>query len=322
MKNFRLVLATITVATIAALPATAAAQYPERPIKLIVPYAPGGTVDTFARVVGPALEARLKQPIVIENIQGAGGAIGISRLSKAAPDGYTVGLGIVSDVVLAPLTDNTAAYTYRDLEAIAPLGTSGAGVVAKTSLGFKSLSDMIAYAKANPGKLSYGATGAGSLPTLAMEALKRQAKVDIAFIPYQSASKIALDVMGGHLDIAVSGLPALQEHIKTGKVSGVGVLSKERDIGAPDLPAAGETPELKGMDFYFWTGIFAPKGTPGPIINRVNTAFTEVMRDDKVRARFRELGVKVGEPMTPAIFAKFVANSHTEWDALVKQGKK
>lgn len=322
MKNFRLFLATITVATIAAIPATAAAQYPDRPIKLIVPYAPGGSVDTFARVVGPALEARLKQPIIIENIQGAGGAIGISRLSKAAPDGYTVGLGIVSDVVLAPLTDNTAAYTYRDLEAIAPLGTSGAGVVAKTSLGFKSLSDMIAYARANPGKLSYGATGAGSLPTLAMEALKRQAKVDIAFVPYQSASKIALDVMGGHLDIAVAGLPGLLEHIKTGKVSGVGVLSKERDIGASDLPAAGDTPELKGIDFYFWTGIFAPKGTPGPIINRVNTAFTEVMRDDKVRARFREFGVKVGEPMTPAIFSKFVANSHTEWEALVKQGKK
>lgn len=323
MNSVRTTFASLAVAaTTTLLPLTAVAEYPERPIKLIVPYAPGGSVDAFARVLAPALEARLKQPVIVDNIQGAGGAIGISRLSKAAPDGYTVGLGIVSDVVLAPLTENTAAYSYRDLEAIAPLGTSGAGVVAKSSLGFKSLGDMIGYARANPGKLSYGSTGAGSLPALAMEAVKRQAKVDIAYVPYQSASKIALDVMGGHLDIAVSGLPALLEHIKSGKVSGVGVLSKDRDLGAPDLPAAGETPELKGMDFYFWTGIFAPKGTPAPIVNRVNAAFTEVLKDEKVRARFREFGVKISDPTTPANYSKFVANSHAEWEALVKQGKK
>ena len=299
------------------IPLSASAQYPERPIKLIIPYAPGGTVDTFARVIGPALGARLGQPIVIDNIQGAGQVpIGIARLANAAPDGYTIGLGIVSDVVLAPLTDNTAAYTYRDLEAIAPLGTSGAGVVSKPSLGFKSLSDMIAYAKANPGKLSYGATGAGSLPALAMDALKRQARIDMAYVPYQSASKIALDVMGGHLDIAVSGLPALLEHIKSGKVSGIGVLSEEHDPGAPELPAAGDTPELKGINCIFWTGVFAPKGTPAAIVNRVNAAFADVMRDEKVRARFRDFGVKISEPMSPANYAKFVAASHAQWEAL------
>lgn len=321
MKLIR-ALAALAFATSLLSPTGAAAEYPERPIKLIVPYAAGGTVDTFARVLAPSLESRLKQPVVIENVQGAGGSIGIARAAKATPDGYTIALGIVSDVVLAPLTDMTAAYTYRDLEAIAPLGTSGAAVVAKPSLGIRSLRDLIAHAKAHPGQLSYGATGAGSLPALAMESLKRQANIDVVFVPYQSASKIALDVMGGHLDLAVSGLPALLEHIKAGKVTGVGVMSRERDIGAPDLPSAGDTPELKGMDFYFWTGLFAPKGTPAPIVARINGAFADVMRDDKVRTRFRDLGVKISEPASPADFARFVAANHSDWETVIKQGRK
>lgn len=320
-KIYSAIAATLLAGTGALFPQTGNAQFPEKPIKLIVPYAPGGSVDAFARVIAPALEARLKQAIVIENIQGAGGAIGISRLSKSAPDGYTIGMGIVSDVILAPLTDNTAAYTYRDLEAIAPLGNSGAGVIAKPSLGFRSLGDMIAYARANPGKLSYGATGAGSLPALAMEALKRQTKIDIAFVPYQSASKIALDVIGGHLDIAVAGVPGLIEHIKSGKVSGVGVLSQARDIGAPDLPTTASTPELKGMDFYFWTGVFAPKSTPVPVLSKINTALADALADEKIRTRFRDLGVKISDPMMPAAFSKFVANSNSNWEIIVKQGK-
>lgn len=295
------------------------AQYPTRPIKLIVPYAAGGTVDVFARVITPSLEAKLKQPVVVENVAGAGGAIGVNKAVKSAPDGYTIVMGIVSDVVLAPLTESSVTYTYQDLDAIGPLGTSGLGVVAKPSLGIKSFSSLISYAKANPGKLSYGATGAGSLPALAMESLKQRTGSDITFIPYASASKIALDVMGGHLDIALSGLPALLEPIKSGKVTAVGVMSKDRDIGAPDLTAAGETPELKGMDFYFWTGLFAPKGTPPEIVTKLNAAFAEVLAEEKVRSRFKDYGVKISTPMTPPQFTAFVAKSNADWAAVVKQ---
>jgi tripartite-type tricarboxylate transporter receptor subunit TctC len=295
------------------------AQYPTRPIKLIVPYAAGGTVDVFARVITPSLEAKLKQPVVVENVAGAGGAIGVNKAVKSAPDGYTIVMGIVSDVVLAPLTESSVTYTYQDLDAIGPLGTSGLGVVAKPSLGIKSFSSLIAYAKANPGKLSYGATGAGSLPALAMESLKQRTGTDIAFIPYASASKIALDVMGGHLDIALSGLPALLEPIKSGKVTAVGVMSKDRDIGAPDLTAAGETPELKGMDFYFWTGLFAPKGTPADIVTKLNVAFAEVLAEEKVRNRFKDYGVKISPAMTPPQFTAFVAKSNADWATVVKQ---
>jgi len=297
----------------------ARAEYPERPVKLIVPYAPGGTVDVFARIIVPELESKIGKPVIVENIQGAGGAIGVARAVRSPNDGYTILMGIVSDVVLAPLTESSAGYTYKDLEPIGPLGTSGLGVVANPALKIRNLSELIAYAKKNPGKVSYGATGAGSLPALAMEDFKRRAKVDMNFIPYASASKIAVDVMGGHLDVGVSGLPALLEHIKGNRLSGVGVLSKDRDLGNKDLPSAGETPELKGADFFFWTGLFAPKGTPAPIVKKLNLAFAEVLKEQKVKSRFAELGVKISDPANPQAFGAFVAQSSAQYEQLVKQ---
>lgn len=317
-KNLRrtLLSALLTSVSIAAF---AQSDYPTRPIRLIVPYAAGGSVDAFARLIGPSLEAKLKQPIVIDNVPGAGGAIGVAKAVKSPADGYTLLMGIISDVVLAPLTESSATYTYEDLEAIGPLGTSGLAIVAKPSLNLHSLSALIAYAKANPGKLSYGATGAGSLPALAMESLKLKTRTNIEYIPYASASKIALDVMGGHLDLAVSGLPALLEPIKSGKVTAVGVMSRERDLGAPNVVSAGDTPELKGMDYFFWTGLFAPKGTQAGIVEKVNRAFAEVLKEERVKARFADYGVKLSAPMPPTQYAAYVAKSHAEWASIVKQ---
>jgi tripartite-type tricarboxylate transporter receptor subunit TctC len=303
----------------AGTPLASHAEYPDRPVKLIVPYAPGGTVDVFARLIVQGLEAKIGKPVIVENVQGAGGMIGVAKAARSPNDGYTLLMGIVSDVVLAPLTESSASYTYKDLEPIGPLGTSGLGVVANPALKINNLSELIAYAKKNPGKLSYGATGAGSLPALAMEDLKRRAKVEMNFIPYASASKIVIDVMGGHVDVAVSGLPALLEPIKANKVTGVGVLSKDRDLGNKELPSAAETPELKGMDFYFWTGFFAPKGTPAPIVNKLNVAFAEVLKEQKVKSRFADYGVKISEPATPQAFGAFVAQSHAQYEQLVKQ---
>ncbi|UPK29202.1 Bug family tripartite tricarboxylate transporter substrate binding protein [Bradyrhizobium sp. 195] len=309
--------------SLSALPAIAQAQYPDRPIKLVVPYAPGGTVDVFARILQPKLEAKLGKPVIIENVPGAGGTIGVARVAKAAkPDGYTILLGIVSDVVIAPLTEVNTNYSYRDLEAIAPLGTSGIGLVAKPDLGIRSFDDLIAYARKNPGKLAYGATGAGSLPALAMEDLKRRANIDIQFVPYTSAAKIAQDALGGHLDIAVSGLPALLEYIRTGNLSAVGVMSRDRDIGNPDMQSASESKELLGMDFYFWTGLFAPKGTPEPIVSKLNASFLAALREPATEERFKEFGVKISPTSTPAEYAKFVAASHDSWATIVEANKK
>jgi len=310
---------TLVAACALAFSASALADYPERPITLIVPYAPGGSVDAFARVIAPEMEAKLGKPIVVDNVAGAGGMIGVSKAVRAQPDGYTLLLGIVSDVVLAPLTESSARYTYRDLTPIAPLGTSGLGIVANPALKIDSLSSMIAYAKKNPGKLSYGATGAGSLPALAMEDVKRRAGIDIEFIPYSSASKIALDVMGGHLDLAVSGLPALLDPIKSGRLTGVGVLSKDRDLGNPNMVATRDTPELKGVDFFFWTGLFAPKGASAPIVAKLNAVFAEVLNDAKVKARFADYGVKISDPTSPKAFGEFVAKSNQDWETLVKR---
>lgn len=313
----RRILTTLALALAAgALPAIAQ-SYPIQPIKLIVGYAPGGSVDAFARLVAPKLGQELGQPIVIENIAGAGGIIGVTRAVNAKPDGYTVLMGIVSDVVIAPRVQASAKYTYRDLQAVAPLGTSGLAVVANPELGIRSFDDLIRRARAEPGRLTYGATGVGSLPSIAMESLEKMTGTDITFIPYASASKIATDVIGGSVDLAVSGLPALLELIKSGRVTPVGVMSRERDIGNPDMAAAGETAALKGMDFYFWTGIFAPAGTPEPIVATLNQAFGRVLAQPDVQARLRDLGVKVSANATPAEFGRFVAESDRQWEQAI-----
>ena len=261
------------------------------------------------------------RPIIVANwstsIAGAGGIIGVTRAVNAKPDGYTVLMGIVSDVVIAPRVQASAKYTYRDLQAVAPLGTSGLAVVANPELGIRSFDDLIRRARAEPGRLTYGATGVGSLPSIAMESLKKMTGTDITFIPYASASKIATDVIGGSVDLAVSGLPALLELIKSGRVTPVGVMSRERDIGNPDMAAAGETAALKGMDFYFWTGIFAPAGTPEPIVATLNQAFGRVLAQPDVQARLRDLGVKVSANATPAEFGRFVAESDRQWEQAI-----
>lgn len=299
--------------------ATAQDAYPRHPIKMIVGYAPGGSVDTFARIVAPELGKEMGQTIVVENVAGAGGIIGVTRAVNAAPDGYTVLMGIVSDVVIAPLVQTSAKYTYEKLTPVAPLGVSGVGVVANPATGIRTFADLIARAKAQPGRLTYGATGVGSLPAIAMESFKRTTGTDITFVPYASASKIATDVMGGTVDIAVSGLPALLELIKSGRVNGVGVLSHERDIGAPDMASAGDTPELKGMDYYFWTGMFAPVGTPEPIVDKLNAAFSRVLAKPEIQERFKTLGVKVSPPTEAAAFGKFVGASHAQWQEAIAQ---
>ncbi|KCB44304.1 Bug family tripartite tricarboxylate transporter substrate binding protein [Bordetella hinzii] len=304
---------------LAAPAAGAAGDYPSQPIKMIVGYAPGGSVDTFARIVAPRLSAELGQTVIIENTPGAGGVIAVTRATTSKPDGYTVLMGIVSDVVLAPLVQSAARYTYQDLTAVAPLGTSGVGLVANPQLGIRSFGDLIQRAKAQPGRLTYGATGVGSLPAVAMESFKKVTGTDITFIPYASASKIATDVIGGNIDLAISGLPALLEIIKSGRVTPIGVMSHERDIGNPDMPSAGDTPELKGMDYYFWTGIFAPKGTPEPVVEKLNQAFARVMAQPDVRERFTTLGVKVSAASPPAQFGRFVADSHAQWAAAIRE---
>lgn len=315
------ILPALALALAAGTAPVAAQSYPTQPIKLIVGYAPGGSVDAFARLIAPKLGQELGQTIVIENIAGAGGIIGVTRAVNAKPDGYTVLMGIVSDVVIAPQVQASAKYSYRDLQAVAPLGTSGLAVVANPKLGIHSFDDLIRRARAEPGRLTYGATGVGSLPSIAMESLKKMTGADITFIPYASASKIATDVIGGTVDLAVSGLPALLELVKSGRVTPVGVMSRERDIGNLDMASAGETADLKGMDFYFWTGLFAPAGTPQPVVDTLNQAFTRVMVQPDVQARFQELGVKVSAPASPAEFTRFVAASDNQWrDAIASAG--
>ena len=196
------------------------ANYPNRPVRLIVSYGAGGSLDAMTRLLGQELGKILGQSFVVENIAGAGGTIGVKRVIGAAPDGYTLLMGITSDVALAPLTNAVAKYQSTDLVPVANIGTSGIVLIARPDLPANNLAELLQLAKSKPGQIRYGTSGTGSLPHVAMENINARAGTDIPLVPYKSASNITTDILGGHIDLAIVGLPALLPMIEQKKVIG------------------------------------------------------------------------------------------------------
>ncbi|WPH17248.1 Bug family tripartite tricarboxylate transporter substrate binding protein [Variovorax paradoxus] len=327
----RLTLSRIAALTIAAglaaagsAPALAqgdAASYPNRPVRLIVSYGAGGSLDAMTRLLGQELGKVLGQSFVIENIAGAGGTIGVKRVIGAAPDGYTLLMGITSDVALAPLTNATARYQIADLTPVTNIGTSGIVLIGRPDLPANNLAELIQLARARPGQISYGTSGSGSLPHVAMENIKARAGLDIPLVPYKSASNITTDVLGGHIDLAIVGLPALLPMIEQKKVKALAVLSKKRDLGNKAIPSAGETPGLQDIDFAFWTGMFAPKGTPPAIVAKMHEAVAAVLKQPAVVEQFAKMGVEIAPPHSVKDFEAYVQNSQRQLREAVKRGR-
>lgn len=294
--------------------------YPIRPVRLIVSYGAGGSLDAMTRILGTELSKSLGQAFVVENVAGAGGAIGVKRVINSPADGYTLLMGITSDVVLAPITNpTTARYQPSDLLAITQLGTTGVVLLARPDLEAGSLQELIQLAQRNPGKLSYGVPGAGSLPHVAMESLIKSAKLDIPAVPYKSASNITADVMGGQIDLAVVGLPAVLPLIETRKVKPIAVFSRHRDIGNKAIPAASETKGLEDIDFAIWTGMFAPKGTPATVAAKMQAAVARALKQPDLREQFEKLGVTIAPDLKPVEFSSFVAESDRQVRAAAKK---
>lgn len=304
---------------LAAAPAQAADAFPSQPIRLIVPYAPGGSLDAIARPLANELGARLGQSIIVENIAGASGTIGAARVVKARPDGHTLLLGITSNVALSPLVDSKVPYKTTDLAPVAKVGTSGLVLVARPDLPVSSMSDLIALAKRSPGKLSYGVPGSGSLYHLAMEDLNSTAGIDITLVPYSGAGQVGNDVMGSHLDLGLVGLPAFIPLIDSKKLKALAVMSKTRDIGAPDIPSASETGSLAQLDFSIWTGVFAPKDTPESIKATLHDAIVVVLADPDVKAQYARIGVAVAGPLSPSAYAEEIRQESVKLDAIARQ---
>lgn len=304
--------AALTVGAASAGPADA---YPDRPIHLVVPFAPGGGADTNARKIAEPWAKVLGQPIVVENKPGAGGTVGAGFVSHATPDGYTLLYTTPGQQMTGPYLFKDLSYDpFKDLVSVGKL-TEGANVLVVTkTLPVKSVGKLIKYAKAHPGKLGFASSGVGSTSHLAGELFKQEAGVDIFHVPYRGTGPALNDVIGGQVPMTIDTLSVYLPHIKAGEVRALGVSTLQRSEMAPDIPAIAET--LPGFEAFPINYITAPAGTPASIIAKLNKTLNQVIKDPKVQGQF-SMGTKL-EGSTPQEMDALVKSEQKKWKAIIE----
>jgi tripartite-type tricarboxylate transporter receptor subunit TctC len=299
-----------------AVPTPLAAQdYPSKTIRLIAPFAPGGPADMLARAIAPVMSATLKQTVVIENKAGAGGAIGVDAVAKAVPDGYTIGLSGPGALVSVPFMTTVPYNVERDITPIARIATVSGVIVAGPKTGFKTLADLIANAKANPGQVHFGSAGSGTTTHLAGELLNMEAGIKLVHVPYRGAAPALTDMLGGHVQLMLPDLPAVLEQIRSGAVIGLAVTSPERSPFVPDVPTTTELGFPRVIS-YSWYGLIAPAGTPESIRVRVHDAAMAALASPEVVKQIATIG---GTP-TPASakeLATLIADEQKKWKNVI-----
>jgi tripartite-type tricarboxylate transporter receptor subunit TctC len=299
----------------------ALAAWPDKPITLVVPFAPGGSSDNVARTIAPLLSEKLGQPIVIENVGGAGGMLGTQRAVRAAPDGYTMHVGSGSEILINKVINPKLAYDgIRDLTPVTFIATGPMVLVGKPGLPPANVPDLIQYAHSRPGALSYASAGNGTPMHVAGELLKMRAHIEMTHVPYRGASPALVDVMGGQVDLAVSTLSAAQPYIRSGKLKAYGVTSAKPSELAPDLPALGQVKGLEGFDLGVWFGLFLPVKTSPEIARKLEAATRQVMADAAVRKKLADLGLSASGESSDAL-RKFMAAEVEKYRAVVKAAK-
>ena len=287
--------ALLTVFMACAFAQGAAAQaWPTKPLKLVVPFTAGGSTDVVARIVAEKLTPRLGQPVVVDNKAGAGGSIGSDFVAKSPADGYTLLVGTSSTLAIASHVYSKLPYSpTRDLAPVTLLGTADIMVVVNpTKVPSRNIRDLIAYATANPGKLSFASGGKGSISHLLGDYFNSMAKVEMVHIPYKGDVQMVTDLIGGQVDVAFGTAVAFLPHLKSGKLVGVAVTNPKRSLSMPNLATVSES-GVPGYDAVQWFGIVAPQGTPAPVVERLNTELRAVLAMPDVRTRFSELGFDV-----------------------------
>jgi tripartite-type tricarboxylate transporter receptor subunit TctC len=302
-----------------ALVSSAQAQspsYPDRQIKIISPFATGGIADTFSRVIAQGLSEAWSQPVIVENKTGGGGNIGSDFVAKAAPDGYTLVMGNIGSHAVNPyLMKNMPYDPMRDFQAIAYVLDAEGLLVVGPDIPSKSVPELIAYIKANPGKISYGSGGVGTTSHLAGELFKSLAKVDMTHIPYKGNAPAITDLIGGQTQLMFATMPTVLPYVKTGKLRALAVIGGTRSPSLPDVPTVSET--LPGFDVSNWIGIFAPNGTPPAIVSKLNTEIVKVMQQPNVQKRLDTEGAKF-KVMTPEAFSAFQKSEAQKWAKTIR----
>ena len=292
--------------------------YPSKPITLIVGYTPGGSVDLVARTVAEELGKRLGQPVVVENAAGAAGTIGAAKAVRAAPDGYTLLLGSGSEISIARLTSPSVKYDgQKDLQPVTLVGTQAMVLVGANNVGAKNTDELLAYAHANPDKLSFASSGVGTPLHLTGELVKQQARISMEHVPYKGAGPMLTDLLGGQIPLAVLVLSSALPHIKTGKIKVFGVTEARRAATLPDVPTLAESKALNGVDMGVWFGVFAPARTPDAITARLDKEMAEVLKQPSVRNKLSESGVTLSG-LGPKEFAGFIAKETAKYQKIVQ----
>ncbi|MBL8382847.1 MAG: tripartite tricarboxylate transporter substrate binding protein [Burkholderiales bacterium] len=315
----RLFRALVGIAACALSAAAAAQSWPTQPLRFIVPFPPGGTVDQFARLLQPHLQSALGQSIVIENRAGASGSIGAAAAAKAAPDGTTWLWVFDTHGVNPSLIPNLPFDTQKDLAPVMLIGKGAMVLTAHASQPFKAWSEVLAAARAKPASLSYGSIGSGSLAHLAMTAIENQIKADFTHVPYKGGGPLAADAIAGHVPLAMATYALFQPHIAAGKLRPITVTSPRRMTQLPDVPTFAES-GLPGFEAEAWWGVFAPTGTPAPLIMRMHAEIAKALRVPSVQERMNNIGVVV-TAAPPEELGRFLAGEIARWGKVVRDNK-
>jgi len=301
----------------ALLPAVSAAQaYPAKPVRLIIPFAPGGGNDILGRIIGSRLSEALRQQFIIDNRAGAGGTIGAELAAKSPPDGYTLVIGHIGTLAVNPTLYKKLPYDpVRDFQPVSLFAKVASVMVVHPSLPVKSVKDLIALAKRRPGELVYGSGGNGGAGHLATEYFKLMAKIDMGHIPYKGTGPALIDLLAGQTQLVFGGVPGSIGHIKSGRLRALGVSTASRLPVLPDVPTVGES--LPGYEATQWYGVLAPAGTPAPIVSVLNREIVSGLKDPKMQARLSDNG---SEPFasTPEEFAAFIKSEIALWAPIIK----
>jgi tripartite-type tricarboxylate transporter receptor subunit TctC len=309
--------ALLTGLSVLLLPAFAAAEdYPNKPIRLIVPFPAGGPNDIIARVVGQRMSELIRQPVLIDNRGGQGGVLGTDAVAKASPDGYTIAISSAGALAISPSMEKVAYDTRKDLQAITLVAKVPEMLVVATNVPARNMSELIALAKAQPGKLNFASSGAGSLTHLAGELLKLKANIDIVHVPYRGAAPAVNDLLGQQVQMAFLDLPILLPQIRAGSLRAIAIGAPERAPTAMEVPTTAEA----GMpDFLVenWYGMVAPAETPPTIVATLNRIATEAMRDPSVKEKLASQGAElIGD--TPEHFRGFIDAEIKKWAKVIK----
>ena len=293
-----------------------AQDYPQRAVRIVVPFAPGGSADVFGRYLAQRLQDALGQNFIIDNRPGAGSVIGTDAVAKSAPDGYTLLLMSNTHTVNESLMVNKPFQLMRDFVAIAPINYSDLLLVAKSALPATNLADLISAAKAKPDGLSYASSGPGPPYHMAGELFKAMAGIAIVHIPYKGSAGARTDVLGGQVDMMFDAIPTMVEHIKSGKIKALATTGKQRSATLPDVPTMAEA-GIPGYETTIWLGVMAPKGTPPAVINKLNAEISKITAHADVRRAWAAQG---STAMTMGVdeFTRYVAADITKWAHIVK----